>query len=166
MVDSDLTGFTAYLAQAATLYPGFSMPATTARAYFDYLKRYSLPSVKTAIRKAIDQSPERMPAAPVMREIAEVEEKAAHARRNDPKTPVSHQLGEARWVGVPKTLHGQQEYVKAAGEDKYETLARIWECESVRRGDHPTGSIPQEDGARRMRQINQLVGNIAKDKSA
>jgi hypothetical protein len=160
MLDSDKRDFVKYFTEMCSLYPTTPVDDTRPHAYFRHLRDCSLESVKIALRKASGDGRQFLPTAPEIREIALIEEKAAYARRNDPpRIEPARQLGAARWVSVPKTVEGQKAYITEA-PSRFEKLARIWECESVRRGDHPTGEIPRDDGMKRMQQVHKMIGAL------
>ena len=149
------------LAKAVTylfsLYPQSKLTEATSDAYWHHLKRFDIGPLRVAIQRAANDNPKFPPTAPTIRELAEIEQRSAEARAKDPKPgPVAGYIQRASWEGVPRTDQGQQAYIEAGGSN-YETLARLWECEAVRRGVRPNEPPPQELGMEWFRQLSAML---------
>ncbi len=157
MLDNERPMFAKTVAYMFSLYPSASMSDTTVEAYWQHLKRFDIGPVRVAVQRAVNDSPKFPPTAPSIREIAEIEQRQAEARAKDPKPgAVAGYIQRASWEGVPRTDAGQQAYIEAGGGN-YETLARLWECDAVRRGIKPNEPPPQEMGAAWFKQLGMML---------
>lgn len=154
MNDDEQGRFVKDITYMFSLYPNASVHEGTADAYWAHLRRFSLASVRIGVSRALKASPTFPPTAPAIAEIAEVEHRAEAARALDRPT-TQKLLPRASWEGIPREPEQQRAYVQAATTG-FERLARIAECEAVRRNLHPSAPPPAEVGARLQNEISGL----------
>ncbi len=155
MLDNERQQFAKTISYMFSLYPNTPVSEAQLDAYWYHLRKFPLSVTRFAVQEASKQSKKYPPTAPAIHEIAEVEERAAAERAKHPRPSNAPQLPRASWEGVPRTDHGQQEYIKASSG--YERLARIWECEAVRAGVKPNEPPPAELGAKWFKQLGQML---------
>jgi hypothetical protein len=141
---------------AIGIYPGARESEANWSAYWGFLKRYPVPVLREAFRRACLSSPEFFPSAVRVRECAEASAKTAKLGAG--AVPTSHQLEGPR-EHVPLIGFGAEEWVNEAKNDG-ERLARTWQVESKQKGWDRGVEMPHEDGQRRFRELSKVLEKI------
>lgn len=139
--------FKRIFAHAIGLYPGAGAHEGSGSAYWQFLRRYPLPVLREAFRRAVLGSPEFFPSAVRVRECAEAAAKtdALHA------APAARQLEAPRGY-VPAIGAGAEEWINEAS-NPFDRLARHWQVESKAKGWDRGREMPHEDGLRRLKEF-------------
>lgn len=157
MLDQERPLFAKTVSYMFSLYPSATASEATVEAYWQHLKRYPLSAIRVAMAHVTNENPKYPPSAIMLSEAAKIEQRAAEARARDPKPgPVAGYIQRASWEGVPRTDQGQQAYIEA-GRNNYEQLARLWECDAVRKGIKPNEPPPKEVGAAWFKQLGLML---------
>lgn len=140
--------FKRMFAHALGLYPNSGGHEGSAASYWQFLRRYPLPVLRNAFRRACLSSPEFLPSAVRVRECAEA---AARTVAGLPP-PERKSLPPGGREYVPPVGAGAEEWINEA-PNRFERLGRMWACESKLRGWDRTGEVPQENGERRWKEL-------------
>ena len=125
-------------------------------AYWDQLRTNDAADVKEACMRAPQPEfyPDRFPTAGQLARVVSTVRAERAERRRQQDTAKLHaselELERERRRRIPFTPEGQVAYVQE-GEGEWEQLARVWECESVRRKVDPGHTTPSDMHERRMR---------------
>lgn len=142
-------------AYASGLYPSDKTRDDSIPSYWGLLKRYPMPVLREAFRRACTSSPQFFPSAVRVRECAEAASKSATLARPDYSRPA---LPEGREF-VPALGAGHEEWI-AQGANDGERLARLWQVESKHHGWDRGGHMPHEIGARRFQELSKLLDKV------
>ena len=134
--------------QAAGMYPSSGGHEGSLPAYWAHLKRYPLPVLREAFRRACGSSAEFFPSAVRVRECADAASKTAALPRAQPERP----LLEGKREYVPPIGAGAEQWVNEA-TGRFERLARTWMVESKHKGWDRNVEMPHEDGQRRLKEF-------------
>ena len=144
--------FVAAMAYLKTSYPGYRPTdqewTKTLRVYRDALSSYPLEVIGKACRRAPKAFPQWFPNAGQVRQICEAEMRPIRERQKE--IPNQRQLPAPRTRLLPHNESGWEKYIDAA-PNRFERLARLWECESKKIGIKPDDRTPDGISKRRWK---------------
>lgn len=159
---TDRNAFVRSMGALRLCYPALAsmMPRAVAEqneAYWRQLHRWKVSVFEAALALAPQRFARYFPSCGELVELCREMDRAQAPAYDPDRVPVERRVAERR---IPQTPAGQEAYITGAGGDKFETLARLWECESARLKLRPDQPTPHDVAIRRAAELNKLASAV------